>query len=276
MPQVFYALQCFQCSTFQVVQKTQQEKFTCKLCSSKQSIVRVYGAGAAKDMRPIVQQLNMARAHDGQESTYGSVSHAPVPPQPNRWDQHLQHAHAPPQPHGQGRWEQYLAAPQPQYEDAEGGDDDPRFVTSVDGRQKGNRKRQGGAAEAATGAARQREHLQRENLGANAWRSYGNETEGCGVSAAACAGRPAIVPGRAAGGRGLLDGGGPGWRGGELQPADRGGDRGGDRGERHLAAASRSGGRARGAPVARDTSLDDDTGFVTSGFDEAVVEEVWD
>ena len=63
MPQVFLALQCFQCSTFQVVQKTQQQKFTCKLCGAKQSIVRVFASGAAKECRAVVQQLNMARAH---------------------------------------------------------------------------------------------------------------------------------------------------------------------------------------------------------------------
>ena len=75
MPQVFFALQCFQCSTFQVVQKTQQQKFTCKLCGAKQSIVRVFASGAAKECRNVVQQLNMARAHADPYATA-------APPQP--------------------------------------------------------------------------------------------------------------------------------------------------------------------------------------------------
>ena len=65
MPQVFFALQCFQCSTFQVVQKTQQQKFTCKLCGAKQSIVRVFASGAAKECRAVVQQ---ARAEASPEN----------------------------------------------------------------------------------------------------------------------------------------------------------------------------------------------------------------
>ena len=92
MPQVFFALQCFDCETFQVAQKTQQQKFACKLCGAKQSIVRVFATGAAKDVRPVVQQLNMARAHaDPESGVYGEASHAPAPPQQDRWDQYSQY-----------------------------------------------------------------------------------------------------------------------------------------------------------------------------------------
>ena len=125
MPQVFFALQCFQCSTFQVVQKTQQQKFTCKLCGAKQSIVRVFASGAAKECRAVVQQLNMARAHS---DPYEAASGPPVPPQPDHWDQHPQYVvqheehhpqYAPAPPPQQGRWDQFLAPPPPQYEEEE-------------------------------------------------------------------------------------------------------------------------------------------------------------
>ena len=39
-----------------------QVGFDCRLCGEKQSIVRVYGSGAAKELRPVCQQLNAARA----------------------------------------------------------------------------------------------------------------------------------------------------------------------------------------------------------------------
>ena len=304
MPQVFFALQCFQCETFQVAQKTQQQKFACKLCGAKQSIVRVYATGAAKDVRPVVQQLNMARAH---ADPYEAASHTPAPPQPARWDQypqyfqheqqqhhhhhhqqqqHQQHQHqqqyAPALPPQQGRWDQYLAPPPPQYEEEEeGGYDDPRFITSVDDRQRGKRKRQGGAADAA-GAARQREgrgppqredlqreSLQRENLGANAMmRSHGSEAEGCDGFAAARGGHrghPMVAaPGHAAGGRG-----GSGLlQGGAQQPAAQSLSR-------HAAPALAP---ARAPPPrrdARDAAAAED-GFFTGGLDLAVEEETWD
>ena len=298
MPQVFFALQCFQCETFQVAQKTQQQKFACKLCGAKQSIVRVYATGAAKDVRPVVQQLNMARGH-ADNAPYEAASHGPAPQQP-RWDQypqyvqHEQHQHqhqhqhqqqhqqqqhlqqyAPAPPPQQGRWDQYLAPPPPQYEEEEeGGYDDPRFITSVEDRQRGKRKRQGGAADAA-GTARQREgrgaqreelqreSLQRENLGANARRSHGSEAEGCGGFAAARGSHrdhPMVAaPGHAAGGRGSS---------GLLPPAAL-------PLSRHADPALAP---ARAPPSrrdARDAAAAED-GFFTGGLDEAVEEETWD
>lgn len=159
MPQTFYALQCAECSTFQVVQRSAQTKFCCKLCGLKQSITRVYGSGAAKDVRAIVQQLNMARAvgdsgyqpsgyqsndHQPNEylehgqfgwdggQTYSDQHHEPAPQQP-------QPQHAQPQP---SRWAQYLPPQAPRaavVDEVDDGDDDPRFVTALD--RGGKRKR---------------------------------------------------------------------------------------------------------------------------------------
>jgi hypothetical protein len=291
MPQVFFALQCFQCSTFQVVQKTQQQKFTCKLCGAKQSIVRVFASGAAKECRAVVQQLNMARAH---ADPYETASPPPAPPQPDHWDQHPQyvvqheeqqqhhhdhHDHHPQYarapPPQQGRWDQFLAPPPPQYEEEEEESryDDPRFITSFDGRQR-KRKRQGGASDAD--AVQQREGLQRgslerENLGANSMmRSHGSEAEGCGGFATARGGHrghPMVAaPGlHAAGG----SGGGSGLlHGGAQQPAAL-------PLSSHAAPARAP---ARAPPPrrdARDAAAAED-GFFTGALDEAVEEETWD
>ena len=297
MPQVFFALQCFQCSTFQVVQKTQQQKFTCKLCGAKQSIVRVFASGAAKECRAVVQQLNMARAHS---DPYETASGPYAPPQPDHWNQHPQYVvqheeqheeqqqyhhdhhpqYAPAPPPQQGRWDQFLAPPPPQYEEEEEESryDDPRFITSFDGRQR-KRKRQGGAADAdavqqreGRGARReglQRWSLERENLGANPMmRSHGSEVEGCGGFATARGGHrghPMVAaPGLHAAGGG---GGGSGLlHGGAQQPTAL-------PLSSHAAAARPP---ARAPPPRRDAPPAEDGNFFTGALDEAVEEETWD
>ena len=61
---------CASCSTFQQqLQGATKKRWTCTMCGEKQSYVRVYASGAAKDMRPIVQQLNMARGAAAEEAT---------------------------------------------------------------------------------------------------------------------------------------------------------------------------------------------------------------
>ena len=57
----FLALRCCACESFQVRQKTQQKRFTCVLCGEKQTITRVFSSGTAKEVRAVVQQLNLAR-----------------------------------------------------------------------------------------------------------------------------------------------------------------------------------------------------------------------
>jgi len=65
MPQTFRALRCAFCETFQVHQEAKAPKWTCLLCHEKQSVVRVYCSGPAKEVRNVVQELNMARATMG-------------------------------------------------------------------------------------------------------------------------------------------------------------------------------------------------------------------
>jgi hypothetical protein len=55
-------LQCAVCGMFQVQQNKKSGKFTCVLCGAKQSIGKVFFRGSmAKEVRPVVQQLNMER-----------------------------------------------------------------------------------------------------------------------------------------------------------------------------------------------------------------------
>jgi len=61
MPQTFLAVRCCSCSAFQGIQRTQQSKFSCKLCNQKQSITRVFASGTGKEVRLAVQTLNRAR-----------------------------------------------------------------------------------------------------------------------------------------------------------------------------------------------------------------------
>ncbi|XP_011402494.1 PREDICTED: UPF0544 protein C5orf45 homolog [Amphimedon queenslandica] len=61
MPQTFRVLQCYSCKTFQVQQVKKSNKWTCKLCNEKQSVIKVYDQGSAIDCRKQVQRLNMTR-----------------------------------------------------------------------------------------------------------------------------------------------------------------------------------------------------------------------
>ena len=66
-------------------QQTQQAKWTCVLCRERQSYTRIFVSGAAKDVRPVVQRLNMARGEAavalgrGREVPRAQVVARPVP-----------------------------------------------------------------------------------------------------------------------------------------------------------------------------------------------------
>lgn len=65
---VFNILRCYQCRTFQVVQRRKDKKWRCKVCGEKQSITKSFGSSSrAKDCRLIVQELNMKRGEIEQE-----------------------------------------------------------------------------------------------------------------------------------------------------------------------------------------------------------------
>ena len=91
MPQVFDAVCCGQCSTFQVQCRGATKKnWSCVLCGAKQSYIRIYATGPAKDLRPIVQQLNASRGSvpefsAAQDARRAAASDAP--PQPEQYDE---------------------------------------------------------------------------------------------------------------------------------------------------------------------------------------------
>lgn len=61
MPQEFHVLQCHKCQTFQVHQVKKTNKWNCKLCGEKESVIKVFGRGSGADCRHHVQRLNQLR-----------------------------------------------------------------------------------------------------------------------------------------------------------------------------------------------------------------------
>ncbi|XP_070818330.1 MRN complex-interacting protein [Chaetodon trifascialis] len=61
MVQEFHVLRCFSCQTFQVQQVKKVNRWTCKLCGEKQSLLKEFGRGSGADCRRHVQKLNAMR-----------------------------------------------------------------------------------------------------------------------------------------------------------------------------------------------------------------------
>ncbi|KAL3060941.1 hypothetical protein OYC64_009202 [Pagothenia borchgrevinki] len=61
MGQEFLVLRCFTCQSFQVQQVKKVNKWTCKLCGEKQSLLKEFGRGSGADCRRHVQKLNAMR-----------------------------------------------------------------------------------------------------------------------------------------------------------------------------------------------------------------------
>uniref|UniRef100_A0A3B4BBA7 MRN complex-interacting protein N-terminal domain-containing protein n=1 Tax=Periophthalmus magnuspinnatus TaxID=409849 RepID=A0A3B4BBA7_9GOBI len=61
MVQQFHVLRCFSCEVFQVQQVKKVNKWSCKLCGQKQSVLKEFGRGSGADCRRHVQKLNAAR-----------------------------------------------------------------------------------------------------------------------------------------------------------------------------------------------------------------------
>ncbi|XP_063784607.1 MRN complex-interacting protein isoform X2 [Pseudophryne corroboree] len=69
MVQEFQVLRCFSCQTFQVHQVRKSQKWACKLCGEKQSLLKVYGRGSGADCRRHVQKLNLLQGEVGQAAS---------------------------------------------------------------------------------------------------------------------------------------------------------------------------------------------------------------
>eukprot|EP01028_Stygiella_incarcerata_P011254 TRINITY_DN626_c2_g1_i2.p1 TRINITY_DN626_c2_g1~~TRINITY_DN626_c2_g1_i2.p1 ORF type:complete len:252 (-),score=85.29 TRINITY_DN626_c2_g1_i2:843-1598(-) len=78
MSKEYLALQCVGCGAFQVQQNKKSKKYVCVLCRMKQSIGKVFFRGSiAKEVRPVVQQLNMQRGKriDEEKRKIGKKDH---------------------------------------------------------------------------------------------------------------------------------------------------------------------------------------------------------
>nr|XP_054757253.1 uncharacterized protein LOC129263363 [Lytechinus pictus] len=109
MPQDFHVIRCFACLVFQVHQVKKKPKWQCKMCGEKQSVRKVYGKGAGKDCRLLVQSLNMTAGQITDEDTELSSSNPLV--EENEMSQmtetklHLDNITKCPQP--SSRWNRY-------------------------------------------------------------------------------------------------------------------------------------------------------------------------
>jgi hypothetical protein len=62
MPQIFIAVQCFECRAFQVQQEKKKPQFKCAVCGTQQTTQRIYvKSSKAKDCREVVANYNAAR-----------------------------------------------------------------------------------------------------------------------------------------------------------------------------------------------------------------------
>jgi len=70
MPIEFIAVQCFKpnCHLFQVVQRRKDNKWQCRVCQEKQSILKTYAISyKASDIRGVVQRYNMLREKENDD-----------------------------------------------------------------------------------------------------------------------------------------------------------------------------------------------------------------
>ncbi|CAI5766727.1 Hypothetical predicted protein [Podarcis lilfordi] len=69
MAQQFQVLRCCFCNVFQVQQIKKSQKWNCKVCDEKQSILKIFGQGSGSDCRRHVQKLNLLQGQVEQEPT---------------------------------------------------------------------------------------------------------------------------------------------------------------------------------------------------------------
>ncbi|XP_022617066.1 MRN complex-interacting protein [Seriola dumerili] len=61
MVQEFHVVRCFSCESFQVQQVKKVNRWSCKVCGDKQSLLKEFGRGTGADCRRHVQKLNAMR-----------------------------------------------------------------------------------------------------------------------------------------------------------------------------------------------------------------------
>uniref|UniRef100_A0AAV2MH05 MRN complex-interacting protein N-terminal domain-containing protein n=1 Tax=Knipowitschia caucasica TaxID=637954 RepID=A0AAV2MH05_KNICA len=103
MVQEFHVLRCYSCQVFQVQQVKKVNKWICKMCGQKQSVVKEFGRGSGADCRRHVQKLNAARGAIMEEHRAHPVSEDH---RDEEFDEEEQLSHE-----SVSRWDKYRSAP---------------------------------------------------------------------------------------------------------------------------------------------------------------------
>ncbi|XP_074530592.1 MRN complex-interacting protein [Halichoeres trimaculatus] len=116
MVQEFHVLRCFSCQSYQVQQVKKVNKWSCKMCGEKQTLLKEFGRGSGADCRRHVQKLNSMRGAMMEEQEHHTLS---------RWEQAEEEEQTAPEGEHQvgqpqvSRWSKYLDAPEKDEEETE-------------------------------------------------------------------------------------------------------------------------------------------------------------
>uniref|UniRef100_A0A1A8PJ44 Chromosome 5 open reading frame 45 n=1 Tax=Nothobranchius rachovii TaxID=451742 RepID=A0A1A8PJ44_9TELE len=137
MVQEFHVVRCFSCESFQVQQVKKVNRWSCKLCGQKQSLLKEFGRGSGADCRRHVQKLNALRGAQVEEQEQKTLfpweqEEVKEAQEEEQKDEHVKLV---------SRWSRYLDTP---------GEDDSRehetrnkvVMKSLHGNIRSNRKRQ--------------------------------------------------------------------------------------------------------------------------------------
>ncbi|KAF7228747.1 MRN complex-interacting protein isoform X2 [Nothobranchius furzeri] len=137
MVQEFHVVRCFSCESFQVQQVKKVNRWSCKLCGQKQSLLKEFGRGSGADCRRHVQKLNALRGAQVDEQEHKTSfpweqEEVKEVQEEEQKDEHVKLV---------SRWSRYLDTP---------GEDDSRehetknkvVMNSLHGNIRSNRKRQ--------------------------------------------------------------------------------------------------------------------------------------
>ncbi|KAM6951934.1 MRN complex-interacting protein [Lycodopsis pacificus] len=107
MVQEFHVLRCSTCESFQVQQVKKVNKWSCKLCGEKQSLLKEFRRGSGADCRRHVQKLNASRGAMMEEQDTWSLRK-----QVEADRQDVPEEHDQMRPTGSSRWSKYLDTPE--------------------------------------------------------------------------------------------------------------------------------------------------------------------
>ncbi|XP_018544621.1 MRN complex-interacting protein [Lates calcarifer] len=74
MVQEFHVVRCFSCESFQVQQVKKVNRWSCKVCGERQSLLKEFGRGSGADCRRHVQKLNATRGAMMEEEEHNALS----------------------------------------------------------------------------------------------------------------------------------------------------------------------------------------------------------